>query len=508
MSELLPEAVKKIMKGDRRLRILILTGNEHKKKEYEETFKPYGLNIFYSEDEEASENPENKLAIANLLVYHDPSPHFIIRETSKLENALTGEEVCGKVVINDPKSSPPLLLNVAKVDVWIPFWDSETQKLQDLEHKVYKHSLRGFIDPNRIKSAKPDSFGWDHIFVNPQTGQSLQESSSEIYGKTSARQLVIADFLTNHLFYKKPQSLKFHAKLLPKQGIEFSDDMSVANFISSNRYLSNPNLNIWGLEDIHTRILNEGVFFKAATCRPIKNYFSPPFAGIPLTPKKSEAEETIFMYHDLNHHNIPDLICDFSLPDTNNPETALALRNVYVVWRMMSEAMTIIIADMLYADTLVKTDSSLRSVVDQRIYPLFEAVNLVGSTKEKIISLLYANTYYAILGDDSEWKKLLKVGQEDKLDAYKNHFEKFFIGDHIWTHKNYLNMESMKENLRTWVDLVGRDTFRDADVPLLSDVVRELSYSGANLSTIHSTVPVGAQAKTSCLSINDGMDCI
>lgn len=44
----------------------------------------------------------------------------------------------------------------------------------------------------------------------------------------------------------------------------------------------------------------------------------------------------------------------------------------------MSEAMSLVIADMLYAATLVKTDPALRSVVDQRIFPLFEALQLVG----------------------------------------------------------------------------------------------------------------------------------
>ena len=479
---------RKSIKGDLRIRILFLTNNPSKKEEYEKTFSTYGSKLYYVNDEEICDNPTNE-NILKILSKEEPTPHYIIRETTKLENAMTGETISGRNVIENPSCAPPFVLNISNLEVWIPFWDSKTNTLKDMDHKTYIHSFNGYIDPKRESLKTENTFGWDHLFVNPQTGKSLQESTSDIYGKISSRQLVLSDFITNHLFYKKPQSLRFNKELLPKQGIDFSEEMSVGKFFSENKYLSNPHLKDWGLLNIHTNIINEGVFFKAATCRPVKNYFSPPFGGIPLTAKKSQAEETIFMYHDLNHHNIPDLICDFKLPESNHPEIAIQMRNVYCVWRMMSEAMTLVIADMLYADSLVKTDGELRSVVDQRIYPLFESLNLIGTREEKIKSLLYANTRYAILGDDSVWRKLLIPGKEDKLDAYKNHFEKFFIGDHVWTFKNYNNMEKMKSTMRKWVELVTPDEFRNAGTILLSDVVRELSQMGSNLSSIHSTVP-------------------
>jgi hypothetical protein len=195
-------------------------------------------------------------------------------------------------------------------------------------------------------------------------------------------------------------------------------------------------------------------------------------------------EETVFMMHDLNHHNIPDLIFD--------GEDSIKMRNVYLAWRMMSEAMTLVVADMLYANTLAITDPAHRDKLDSRIYPLFEALDIETPTNENrlqiIRRLLWANTQYAVLGDDSEWNKLLKSGCENKLIAYKNHFEKFFVGDHVWTAANYKNMAAKKETYQSWIETVGKDEFRKANLILLSDMVEKIEQRGANLDSIKDVV--------------------
>ena len=82
---------------------------------------------------------------------------------------------------------------------------------------------------------------------------------------------------------------------------------------------------------------------------------------------------------------------------------------------MTSEAFTMILADMLYADSIIKAGAP-RSCVDKRIYPLFECIKkaqgipdpteMTAEAKEEFIKkLLFANVTYALLGDDSEWNK-------------------------------------------------------------------------------------------------------
>lgn len=382
-----------------------------------------------------------------------------------------------------PENAPPFLYNIADLHVWVPKW-GEDSYLKDIEHTKYSHSVRGYVDPALKGLHNSQVLGWDHLFINPSTGKTNLDNIKSPFGKNSARQLVLADFVTEYLLYRKPKSLQHHTDLQPRRAIEFNKEMSVSGFMQKNKYISNPNVNKWGLEIIMKRILDEGVFFKAGTSRPVKNFFSPPFGGIPLTAKKSGVEETIFMFHDLGHHLIPDLIFD----GEDSPE----MQNVYTAWRMMSEAMTLVLADMLYADTLVESFPEAEKNVDSRIYGLFKGLDIEAVNEENrqkiVTSLLWANTRYAVLGDDSEWRKLLKEGQESKLEIYKGHFEKFFVGDHVWTYANYRNMASLKDSYKQWTGLIGDKFLKKANLLLLSDMANKLKEEGADLSSFEDTV--------------------
>lgn len=472
---------KKAQSDDKRITVLVLTDNEFKRTEYNQFLgEGYGVNLFYRKPPEVITNE----VIRNILSEWAPSPHYILREESRLINDLNKEELSGTDIVKNPEKSPRFISNQAELRVWKPRWNKDNATLSELEYTLYVHQVKGYIDANRTDQRNETVFGWDHLFVNAQTGRTHLDTVHSLWGKNSARQLVLADFVTRYLFYPYPKTLVYHTELKPKQAVEFSMNMSVGRFMESNKYLSNRNLSVWGLEAIRTRILAEGVFFSAATSRPVGNYFSPPFGGIPLTPKKTDVEETVFMMHDLNHHNIPDLIFD--------GDDSEQMRNVYVAWRMMSEAMTLVIADMLYADTLVRSDSENAKKVDSRIYPLFQALAIENPTDENrqsiVRSLLWANTQYALFGDDSAWRRLLKPDQEDKLNAYKRHFEKFFVGDHVWTNTNFKNMSSMKDFYTGWITTVGKDQFAKAGLLLLSDITARIEKRGADLLSLKDVV--------------------
>jgi hypothetical protein len=462
------------------IRIVFLTSNEFKKKEYKEFLGDgFGVRLFY-------ENPVEELTeevARRILSQMNPTPHYILREESQLIDARTNKVIAGHEIVKCPKEAPPFLYNKAFVHVWKPIWNKDSF-LENIEHSSYEHQIKGYIEPEYEHKKDDTVFGWDHLFVNAETGRTNLENSTSTWGKNSARQLVLGDFVLQHLFYAKPQTLKHHAELNFKQSIEFSEKNSVSEFIKNNPYLSNQHLNKWGLYDLRQRILDEGVFFKAAISRPMKNYFSPPFAGIPLTAKKTKVEETIFFAHDLNHQNIYDPIFD----GVDSPE----MRNVYMAWRMMSEAMTIVKADMFYADTLVIDNPENEKSVDQRIYPLFKALDLEEVSQENrqqiMTSVLWANVQYAVLGDDSEWKKLLKKEEESKLEAYQNHFAKFFVGDHVWTFANFRNMASLKTTYTDWIGRVGEDLLQRAKLSTLSTIANKVKTRGANLLSLKDTV--------------------
>ena len=76
--------------GDGRIKLLILTGNALKKREYDSIFSVYGVKITYSEDVVARNDPENEAAVTALFAKQKPSPHYILRERSKLVDAVSG----------------------------------------------------------------------------------------------------------------------------------------------------------------------------------------------------------------------------------------------------------------------------------------------------------------------------------------------------------------------------------------------------------------------------------
>lgn len=470
-------------KDDHRKRVLFLTSNPLKKREYQDLFEnTYGASISFREP--PSDRELDNEVIKEFFAEMDPSPHFVLREATCLFNVRTTEILDGKAVVECPEEAPKFIDNKALLTVWIPIWNADSE-LINFKVRYFEHTVHGYIDPQYKHLRDPDVFGWDHLFVNPKTGRTYLDHQKSPWGKVSARQLVLDDFIKKYFLYEKPHNLKHNLGLTPKNGVEISHEMSVGNFIKSNRHLSNPHMKDWGLDVITTRVLNEGVFFKAGTSRPMNNYFTPPFAGVPITPKKSEVEETVFMMHDFNHHNIPDLIFD--------GDDSAEMLNVYVVWRMMSEALTLVMADMFYADTLYKSDPANESSLDSRIYPLFKALNLpeiTDANRETVMKqLLYANAQYAVLGNEAEWEKLVRPGQEARLDAYKNHFAKFFIGDHVWSKANFLNMASVKDTCIDWVQRVGPDQFKRAGLIFIRDIVKALKAKGTNLLTLKAIVP-------------------
>ena len=49
---------------------------------------------------------------------------------------------------------------------------------------------------------------------------------------------------------------------------------------------------LWRIDRFQAHVLNSGVFFRAATSRPMGNYFSPPLGGVPLTTKNKSSRNT------------------------------------------------------------------------------------------------------------------------------------------------------------------------------------------------------------------------
>ena len=345
-----------------------------------------------------------------------------------------------------------------------------------LNKSVYHCVAEGYLDHDRRdntirkeqKNTSYVGFGWDDIFVNIATGKTFNEMLQEggnAWGKVSPRDINISNYIIEHIHYKTRKAHAFlHAESKPhSETVSFAEEHSVGYFIQNQEYMNNPSAVSSGLRDVFVTVANQA-FFRAAKTRREVNYWCPGLnAGIPFVAKKDPIHEITFMAHDFGHFLIPDLIY------TGN--TSSLARKVYIIYRMMSEATTLVFADMLFVETLHRSayeyDWSKR-----KIHPLFLATGLdpfrAGSRASFFAAfrqLLEANVAYCVLGDDSKYLKLIREAgivpldrcdgnSCEALEAFKDKYMPFFVEDYKWTTANYQNMSAHARDYADWWALV------------------------------------------------------
>lgn len=333
-----------------------------------------------------------------------------------------------------------------------------------LEVKTFTSRLDGVIDLSK-RSAAPDVFGWDDIMVIRGTNMTFQEIKQLGLHKISPRDQNISSYIQQHIYYQKRRDLKWNPKAA-RDTIKFEGDASVADFVTKNRFMTNEIAQKTGITDIFLSVANNGAFFRAAKNRREANYWLPGLnAGIPYVPKRDPVHEITFMAHDFGHFFIPDLVF--------TGHASANARRTYIIYRMMSEATTLVFADMLFVDTLARSGHAY-DYAKRRIYPLyqdtgvrpFDALADGGSNKEAFLAsfrrLLECNVAYCLLGDDSKYKELIREngqlredGSCDSLENFKDKYMPFFVEDYKWTSANWRNMAGRAEEFRRWWEMVA-----------------------------------------------------
>lgn len=293
--------------------------------------------------------------------------------------------------------------------------------------------LEGYIDLSKKENHK-SVFGWDDIFILPLAGLSLFEVS-KINSKVSSRQKNLSSFVAEHIHYKERLSTKFN-KIEAEETIMI--DHSVFMLLKENKYLNSPSVISSGILEIFKKSLKNGAFFRSSKTRREKNYWFPGLnAGIPLVEKKDEIHEITFAVHDLCHFVIPDILL--------NGESTRKNKKTYIIGRMMSEAISLVLADGWFIQNLKKDfeyDYSKRG-----IYPLFENIDL--NNQENLKKAITSMVYYVLKGDINYLKEI--TNNEDAINNFRNKYDAFFVEDYKWTFINYSNMLSRKEQIGDWV---------------------------------------------------------
>lgn len=397
-------------------KIYLLTRNRFKYREYKQFFSHYNIKVVMVDDFTHFRNVQSLMAQFAHLLDDTQAVNMLFDETSvyresnhtrvhKVNAHCDGELVYATTTLYYMKGG----------------------KMALLASKRHK----GIIDYS-AKSHDKKLFGWDDVFVLRPLGLSYQELKERGL-KNHSRQEVLSEFAIENLYYDQNIALNFNP-LKQKQVVEFSS--AIFDFVAQNPWINSPTVKEMQLDKLFDYALGNGGFFRSSRNRRQKNYWAPGLnAGIPLVPKKDEIHEITFFVHDLGHFVLPDLIYS----GENHP----VYDRVYTIYRMLSEAFTLVIADMLFIDALVR-DGVSYDYDKRKIYPLYRAIRK-NRPDVSMQDLLAANVQYCLLGDDSFYKYLLAKEDRMVLKEFKTKYEPFFIADFKWTRKN---LERMKENAR------------------------------------------------------------
>lgn len=290
----------------------------------------------------------------------------------------------------------------------------------------------GFIDISK-KNNSEEVFGWDDVFINYHTGLSLYELS-KINAKVIGRRENLASFAKQYLYYDKRLDLNFNS--FDREETILLDD-SVYQFIKNNKYLNSPNVLNSGIHNLLNTMLYNGAFFRKSQNRREKNYWLPGLnAGIPLVAKKDPIHEITFAVHDFMHFLIPDLIYSGNNNDIN--------KQIYVFSRMMSEAISLVLADGWFIQNLSKDFSYDWN--KRNIYSLFNNLDL--NNKSVLSKCLLNMINYVLKGEDSYLYNI--TDNKEAVNNFKYKYDSFFVEDYKWTLKNWDNMVSQSESFEKW----------------------------------------------------------
>ena len=401
-----------------------------------------------------------------------PRAFAVIRETSKLVRA---SDLSPIINYRDPSLALVEVINMGRLTAWLPDGEGGVRRTE------YSREVAGWLDPAGAPD-DPAVFDWDGVFRVRGTGFSYHEMRRRGL-KNSARDLVLADFAVEHLYLPQRADMVHHPRN-PTRTVDFNDP--VLAFVESTPALASLPRDRPGLGALLGHVLGDGVFFRAAQNRREKNYWLPGLnAGVPLTAKRDPVHEVTFLFHDLMHFAQPDLV--FTGEFGGDRATA---RNVYVAWRMISEAVSLVLADMLFVEHLAQRGTDY-DWTKRRIHPLYRALDVPDDPIEAIRALTRANVRYALLGDDAGFRVMQRKTEapgtfDAALAAYEEKYEGYFKADYRWTADNFDEMAERADLFARWASLVGARRIHDVGLETLDAFVRSLD-PGA-LRTLEGTV--------------------
>ncbi|MCX5745894.1 MAG: hypothetical protein NT062_25740, partial [Proteobacteria bacterium] len=321
--------------------------------------------------------------------------------------------------------------------------------------RTYIREVGGQFDGGDLRPDDPTVFDWDAAFSPTITSLTLAatptlEEMERVGLKNSAREQCLSAFARAALHHRERKTLQWRAT----DASAWSIDARLLIEHPLYRDLAPP------LANALACAIDGGVFFRAAKSRRDGNYWFPGLnGGLPYVPKGDAIHEATYMFHDVMHQLMPDLVYD--------GVDARDHKRVYIAYRMMSEGASLVLADMLFARTLAEDPANAGyDFAKRRILPLWEAA---GPRRDDLAWLLRQMIGFVVRGEPGE----LPVGT-DAWARFSTKYTRFFVADFQWTRMNWQNLVARGAMLRHWIELVRRPTFAAQGVWFISDLVDEI----------------------------------
>lgn len=233
-----------------------------------------------------------------------------------------------------------------------------------------------------------------------------------------------------------------------------------------------------------------GLFLKVGNYPSQRAYWNSTLnGGLPVFKKADPIHEGTFMLHDLYHFVPVDPLLGSKTKDPYSVP-------LYLAHRLMSEATTLVLADMVaIADSKIETRGY--DLNKRQIFPLYRSIVEANGSPDTD-KLLAANTYFCFTGDATGFRLL--NASEDAITAYVQKYAGVFRDDFMWNFQNIQHMiQERKENplfdeyyewlathtnlptLDQYTDLCDEDGIEIADMlsSFRADYMQAQTYAGA-----------------------------
>ena len=332
--------------------------------------------------------------------------------------------------------------NICRLHAWVKD-DTGT-----VVRRSYIREVAGTFDATKLRPGDTTVFDWDAAFTS-SAGVTLEQMAA-VGLKNSARAQCLSAFAR--------ASLHNETKTLRWTEVEPGSWSLDGTLLTAHPlYQDLPPQ----LTSALAYVVDQGVFFRGTNSRRDGNYWFPGLnGGLPYVPKSDPIHEGTYMFHDVMHQLMPDLVFDGA--------DSIDHKRIYIAYRMMSEGISLVLADMVFTHALASGGKHPDYDFSRRkIYPLY--LELPQPQRDDLPWLLRQVTGFVLRGDPGQ----LPVDSE-AWKQFAAKYARFFVGDFQWTRTHWQNLVARSTMVRGWIDLVKPETFAAQGVWFISDLVQEI----------------------------------